>query len=312
MADYGNNFVQLHNHTHYSLLDGASKIPDLAKRAAELGMPAVGITDHATCMAPTRCTPTACQWRQAHHRHRSLCDPGNRTSRQVPRALGYRSQRRDDVSGGGLITHLTMWAENDEGLVNLIKASSVANLEGRVMRYPRMDKEVLATYSKGVIASSGCPSGIIQTRLRLGQFDEALRAAGEFQDIFGKDNFFIELMDHGLTIETQVTNDLLTIAKKLDAPLLATNDSHYVHAEDAQAQDAMLCINSGSRLDDPDRFKFDGTGYYIKTAEEMRELFKDHPDACDNTLVIAERCNVMFDDHEDGAFMPKFPCPEAG
>ena len=223
---------------------------------------------------------------------------------------GTEAQRRDDVSGGGLITHLTMWAENDEGLVNLIKASSVANLEGRVMRYPRMDKEVLATYSKGVIASSGCPSGIIQTRLRLGQFDEALRAAGEFQDIFGKDNFFIELMDHGLPIETQVTGDLLTIAKKLNAPLLATNDSHYVHAEDAQAQDAMLCINSGSRLDDPDRFKFDGTGYYIKTAEEMRELFKDHPDACDNTLAIAERCNVMFDDHEDGAFMPKFPCPE--
>ena len=117
-------------------------------------------------------------------------------------------------------------------------------------------------------------------------------------------------MDHGLTIENQVTDDLLTIAKKLDALLLATNDSHYVHAEDAGAQDAMLCINSGSRLDDPDRFKFDGTGYYIKTAEEMRELFKDHPDACDNTLLIAERCNVMFDDHEDGAFMPQFPCPE--
>ena len=157
MADYGNNFVQLHNHTHYSLLDGASKIPDLAKRAAELGMPAVGITDHATCMAPTRCTPTACQWRQAHHRHRSLCDPGNRTSRQVPRALGYRSpapRRRLRWWSYHPLDHV---AENDEGLVNLIKASSVANLEGRVMRYPRMDKEVLATYSKGVIASSGCP-----------------------------------------------------------------------------------------------------------------------------------------------------------
>lgn len=109
MADYGNNFVQLHNHTHYSLLDGASKIPDLAKRAAELGMPAVGITDHATCMAPTRCTPTACQWRQAHHRHRSLCDPGNRTSRQVPRALGYRSPAPRRRLRWCLITHLTMW-----------------------------------------------------------------------------------------------------------------------------------------------------------------------------------------------------------
>lgn len=183
----------------------------------------------------------------------------------------------DDVSGGGLITHLTMWAENDEGLVNLIKASSVANLEGRVMRYPRMDKEVLSTYSKGVIASSGCPSGIIQTRLRLGQFDEALRAAGEFQDIFGKDNFYIELMDHGLSIESKVTGDLLTIAKKLGAPLLATNDSHYVMEADKDAQDAMLCINSGATLDDPNRFKFEGSGYYIKSAEEMRELFRTIP-----------------------------------
>ncbi|WP_368233150.1 PHP domain-containing protein, partial [Bifidobacterium pseudocatenulatum] len=201
-------------------------------------------------------------------------------------------------------------AETDEGLVNLMKASTDANLEGRVMRYPRMDKEILAKYSKGIIASSGCPSGIIQTRLLLGQFDEALRAAGELQDIFGRDNFYIEFMDHGLKIEKQVTDGLLDIAKKLNAPLLATNDSHYVRAEDAGSQDAMLCINSGSTLDEPGRFKFDGTGYYLKSAEEMRELFKDIPEACDNTLEIAERCNVMFDDHEDGAFMPQFDCPE--
>ena len=222
----------------------------------------------------------------------------------------HRRRNPNDVSGGGLITHLTMWAETDEGLVNLMKASTDANLEGRVMRYPRMDKEILAKYSKGIIASSGCPSGIIQTRLLLGQFDEALRAAGELQDIFGRDNFYIEFMDHGLKIEKQVTDGLLDIAKKLNAPLLATNDSHYVRAEDAGSQDAMLCINSGSTLDEPGRFKFDGTGYYLKSAEEMRELFKDIPEACDNTLEIAERCNVMFDDHEDGAFMPQFDCPE--
>ena len=238
MADYGKNFVQLHNHTHYSLLDGASKIPDLAKRAAELEMPAVGITDHGNMHGAyemyTNCVANGVKPIIGIE---AYVTP--ETARQDKSRVhwGTEAQRRDDVSGGGLITHLTMWAENDEGLVNLIKASSVANLEGRVMRYPRMDKEVLSTYSKGVIASSGCPSGIIQTRLRLGQFDEALRAAGEFQDIFGKDNFFIELMDHGLTIENQVTDDLLTIAKKLDAPLLATNDSHYVHAEDAGAQD---------------------------------------------------------------------------
>ena len=321
MADYGNNFVQLHNHTHYSLLDGASKIPDLVKRAKELNMPAVGITDHGNMHGAYEMWSTAVNAGiKPIIGIEAYVTP--ETARQDPTRVSWdtnwnpdldpnhRKRNPNDVSGGGLITHLTMWAESDEGLVNLMKASSVANLEGRVARYPRMDKEVLSTYSKGVIASSGCPSGIIQTRLRLGQFDEALRAAGEFQDIFGRDNFFIELMDHGLKIEQQVTNDLLTIAKKLNAPLLATNDSHYVLEEDRGAQDAMLCINSGSRLDDPDRFKFDGSGYYIKSAEQMRELFKDLPEACDNTLEIAERCNVMFDDGEDGAFMPQFACPE--
>ena len=320
MATSG-NFVQLHNHTHYSLLDGASKIPDLVKRAKELGMPAVGITDHGNMHGAYE------MWSAAVNAGikpiigiEAYVTP--ETARQDPTRVSWdtnwnpdldplhRRRNPDDVSGGGVITHLTMWAENDEGLVNLMKASTDANLEGRVMRYPRMDKEILAKYSKGIIASSGCPSGIIQTRLRLGQFDDALRAAGEFQDIFGRDNFYIEFMDHGLKIEKQVTDGLLDIAKKLNAPLLATNDSHYTRAEDAGAQDAMLCINSGSTLDEPGRFKFDGTGYYIKSAEEMRELFKDLPEACDNTLEIAERCNVMFDDHEDGAFMPQFDCPE--
>ncbi|WP_163146955.1 DNA polymerase III subunit alpha [Bifidobacterium ramosum] len=320
MAESG-NFVHLHNHTHYSLLDGASKIPNLVNRVKELGMPAVAITDHGNMHGAYEMWSTAVKAGvKPIIGIEAYVTP--ETARQDPTRVSWdtnwdpnldekhRRRNPDDVSGGGVITHLTMWAENDEGLVNLMKASSVANLEGRVMRYPRMDKEVLATYSKGVIASSGCPSGIIQTRLRLGQFDEALRAAGEFQDIFGRDNFYIELMDHGLKIETEVTDGLLTIAKKLNAPLLATNDSHYVREEDKDAQDAMLCINSGDTLDNPDRFKFEGSGYYIKPAEEMRELFKDFPEACDNTLEIAERCNVMFDDNEDGAFMPQFACPE--
>ena len=305
------NFVQLHNHTHYSLLDGASKIPDLVARAKELEMPAIAITDHGNMHGAYELWSTAVQAGiKPIIGIEAYVTP--ETARQDKSRVhwGTEDQRSDDVSGGGLITHMTMWAENDEGLVNLMKASSVANLEGRVMRYPRMDKDVLSTYSKGVIASSGCPSGIIQTRLRLGQFDEALRAAGEMQDIFGIDNFYIELMDHGLAIEQRVTSQLLDIAKKLNAPLLATNDSHYVHEADRGAQDAMLCINSGSRLDDPNRFKFDGSGYYIKSAQEMRELFKEFPEACNNTLEIADRCNVIFDDHEDGAFMPRFDCPE--
>ncbi|KAB5608722.1 DNA polymerase III subunit alpha [Bifidobacterium jacchi] len=305
------NFVHLHNHTHYSLLDGASKIPNLVNRVKELGMPAVAITDHGNMHGAYELWSTAVNAGiKPIIGIEAYVTPETARQDKTRVHWGTEAQRRDDVSGGGLITHLTMWAENDEGLVNLIKASSVANLEGRVMRYPRMDKEVLSTYSKGVIASSGCPSGIIQTRLRLGQFDEALRAAGEFQDIFGRDNFYIELMDHGLTIETQVTSGLLEIAKRLNAPLLATNDSHYVLEEDKDAQDAMLCINSGDTLDNPDRFKFEGSGYYIKSAQQMRELFRDYPEACDHTIDIAERCNVMFDDHEDGAFMPQFDCPE--
>ena len=313
--------MQLHNHTHYSLLDGASKIPDLVRRAKELNMPAVGITDHGNMHGAYEMWSTAVKEGvkpiigiEAYVTPETARQDQTRVSWDTNWNPDIDPQHRrrnpNDVSGGGLITHLTMWAETDEGLVNLMKASTDANLEGRVMRYPRMDKEILAKYSKGIIASSGCPSGIIQTRLLLGQFDEALRAAGELQDIFGRDNFYIEFMDHGLKIEKQVTDGLLDIAKKLNAPLLATNDSHYVRAEDAGSQDAMLCINSGSTLDEPGRFKFDGTGYYLKSAEEMRELFKDIPEACDNTLEIAERCNVMFDDHEDGAFMPQFDCPE--
>lgn len=310
MASSG-NFVHLHNHTHYSLLDGASKIPELVARVKELNMPAVAITDHGNMHGVYELWSAAVK---ADIKPiigiEAYVTPETARQDKTRVHWGNESQRSDDVSGGGLITHLTMWAENDTGLVNLMKASSVANLEGRVARYPRMDYDVLSTYAKGVICSSGCPSGIIQTRLRLGQFDEALRAAGQLQDIFGKDNFFVELMDHGLSIEKRVTADLLRIAEQLNAPLLATNDSHYVHEEDRGSQDAMLCINSGSRLDDPDRFRFDGSGYYIKSAEEMRALFKEHPEACDNTLEIARRCNVMFDDGEDGAFMPQFACPD--
>lgn len=317
------NFVHLHNHTHYSLLDGASKVPQLVARAKELGMPAVGITDHGNMHGAYELWSTAVkEGVKPIIGIEAYVTP--ETARQDPTRVSWdtswnpetdptgkhRRRNPDDVSGGGLYTHLTLWAHNDQGLKNLTKASSVANLEGRVMRYPRMDKEVLSTYSEGIICGSGCPSGVIQTRLRLGQFDEALRAAGELQDIYGKENFFIELMDHGIEIETKVTADLLEIARILQAPLLATNDLHYVTAQDARAQDAMLCINSNAKLNDPDRFKFDGSGYYLKTAEEMRELFKEFPEACDNTLEVAQRCNVMFDDHEDGAFMPQFPCPE--
>lgn len=304
-------FVHLHTHTHYSTLDGASKIKELVAQVKELGQPAVAITDHGNMHGAYEMWSTAVSAGiKPIIGIEAYVTPETARGDKTRVHWGTKEQSHDDVSGGGAITHMTLWAQDDDGLKNLLKASSRANLEGRFGKWPRMDKELLQEYSKGVIGTSGCPSGIVQTRLRLGQFDEALRAAGEFQDIFGKENYFIELMDHGLRIEKQVTSDLLEIAKRIGAPLVATNDSHYVKASDADAQDSLLCINSGSHLDEPGRFKFDGSGYYIKSAQEMKSLFKEFPEAINNTLEIAERCNVMFDDHEDGAFMPEFDCPD--
>ena len=177
-------------------------------------------------------------------------------------------------------------------------------------KWPRADRELLERYHEGLIGTAGCPSGEVQTRLRLGQYEEAVRAAGELQDIFGKENFYVELMDHGLEIERRVQKDLIRLAKQIGAPLIATNDSHYVNAEDRNVQDAMLCINSGAKLADEGRFKFDGTDYYLRSSAQMRELFAELPEACDNTLLIAEQCEVKFVTVEDGAsFMPKFPVP---
>ncbi|MDP4688872.1 MAG: DNA polymerase III subunit alpha, partial [Pontimonas sp.] len=204
-------------------------------------------------------------------------------------------------------THLTLLAENTEGMHNLFRMSSLASLEGYYFK-PRMDRDLLQTYSSGVIATTGCPSGEVQTRLRLGQYDEALKAAAEFRDIFGAENYFVELMDHGLGIEKRVMSDLVRISQELGIPLLATNDLHYTKADDAEAHAALLCVQSGSTLDDPKRFKFDSTDFYVKSAAQMRTLFSDFPEACDNTLLIAQRASVAFD--ESANYMPRFPVPE--
>ncbi len=181
-------------------------------------------------------------------------------------------------------------------------------------KWPRMDRELISRYSEGLIATSGCPSSEIQTRLRLGHDAEALRAAGELQDIFGKDNFYIELMDHGLEIERRTIKGLLNIAEQIGAPLVATNDLHYTKKDDAHAHEVLLAVQSGSTLDEPtydnggSRFAFSGDGYYVKTAEEMRRTWSELPEACDNTLLIAERCEVEFP--TDANYMPRFPVPD--
>ncbi|MGZ4746408.1 MAG: DNA polymerase III subunit alpha, partial [Oryzihumus sp.] len=204
-------------------------------------------------------------------------------------------------------THMTLWARNNTGMHNLFRMSSLASLEGYYFK-PRMDRELLSQYGEGLIATTGCPSGEVQTRLRLGQYQQAVEAAAEFRDIFGAENFYCEVMDHGLGIERDVQKDLLRLARDLGLPLVATNDLHYTKAEDSQAHAALLCVQSGSTLMDPNRFKFDADEFYLKSPQEMRHLWRELPEACDNTLLIAPRCEVSFTEGE-GRYMPRFPCP---
>src|SRR5690606_19543512 len=177
-------------------------------------------------------------------------------------------------------THMTRLATSTEGMHDLFRLSSLSSIEGYYFK-PRIDRELLAQYSKGLIATTGCVGGEIQTRLRLGQVKEARAAAGEFRDIFGADNFYCEIMDHGIDIERRTMTSLLGLAGELDLRLVATNDLHYIHADDAGPHAALLCVQSGSTLDDPNRFKFDSEEFYLKSAAEMRHIFRDHEDACD-------------------------------
>ena len=284
------SFVHLHNHTEFSMLDGMAKVDMLADEVVRQGMPAVGMTDHGNMFG-------------SNAFYRRMVDAGVKPiigieAYMAPESRfnkkrvlwGTPDQKRDDVSASGAYLHQTMLAENATGLRNLFKLSSLASYEGQLGKWPRMDAELIAEHADGIIATTGCPSGDVQTRLRLGQYDAALEAAAMWQDIYGKDNYFLELMDHGLHIERRVREDLLRIGETLDLPPLVTNDCHYVLESQAPAHEAMLCVQTGKTLLDPDRFKFDGSGYYIKTAEQMRELWDSTvPDGCDNTLWIAER-----------------------
>lgn len=310
----GKSFVHAHVHTDYSALDGAAKINALVDKVVELGQPGVAITDHGNSQG------THELWKVAKERGINailgqefyVAPFGYSRSHRAPVFYGDSGgedpkERSNDVSGGGAYTHMTIWAENNEGKFNLFKLSTRAYLEGKYMK-PRIDTELLSEHSRGLIGTTGCPSGEIQTRLRLGQWDKAIEYASQMQDILGKDNYYCEIMDHGLEIERMVKADLLRLAKELRIPLIATNDSHYVSSDQVDSHDHLLCISSGSTLNSEKRFKFSGDSYYIKSAEEMRELFKDHPEACDNTLELNERCNVSFD--EDADLMPKFAVPQ--
>ncbi|QPK94436.1 DNA polymerase III subunit alpha [Actinomyces sp. zg-332] len=308
-----NNFTHLHVHTDYSMLDGAAKISALVSEVDRLGQKAVAITDHGYVFGAYELY-SECKKRDIKPiiGIEAYLTPGTSRFDTERQLWGSPEQQKagDDVSARGAYTHMTLLARNNEGMHNLFRLASYASLEGQFGKWPRMDRELLQTYSKGLIGSTGCPSGEIQTRIRLGQFDKALEVAGELQDMFGKDYFYVEVMNHGIDIEKRVIPSLIDLSQKINAPLIATNDSHYVKKEDYSFQDALLCINSGSILSDPNRFKFDGIDYYLKPAEEMRHIWRDFPEACDNTLLVAEQCNVSFYTADEGAnFMPRFPVP---
>lgn len=305
------DFAHLHVHTEYSMLDGAAKIKKLVAEAKAQGQSSIAITDHGYCFGAyefyRECKAAGIKPIIGVEAYMT---PGTSRFGSDRVLWGDESQRSDDVSARGAYTHMTLLAYNNEGLRNLFRMDSLASLEGQMGKWPRMDMDLLETYHEGLIATAGCPSGEVQTRLRLGQYDEAYAAATRMQDLFGKENFYVEVMDHNNEIERRVRNELLELAKRIDAPLLATNDSHYVRADDAPIQDAMLCINSGSTLQDPDRFTFDGDGYHLRSSQDMWDLFGDLPGACDNTLVVAERCDVSFRTAAEGAnYMPVFPVP---
>jgi len=312
VAVSGEPFAHLHVHTEYSMLDGAARLKELLAEVKNLGMTHVAMTDHGNLMGAAEFHKQA---KQAGITPvigiEAYVAPEARGNQQ--RILwGQPHQKKDDVSAGGAYLHKTIWARNAEGLHNLFRLSSRSYAEGWLVKWARMDKELIAAHTGGLMASTGCPSGEVQTRLLLGQFDEALAAAAQWQDIFGKENYFLELMDHGLDIERRVRDGLVEIGKKLGIPPVVTNDSHYTREPDAQAQDMLLCIQTGKTLADQDRFKFEGTGYFIKPAADMyRQDSSDlWQEGCRNSqLLIADRVDAsgMF---EYRNLMPRFPLPE--
>jgi DNA polymerase-3 subunit alpha len=308
------SFVHLHVHTEYSMLDGASLLDGLFGRVSDLGMPAIAMTDHGNLHGAYDF------WSKAKaHGINPIIGIEAYLAPQVHRSERKRvrwgkgdlaEEGGDDVAGGGAYTHMTIWSETTAGMHNLFRLSSRSSLEGFYYK-PRADRELLHEYADGLIATTGCPSGEIQTWLRLGQYEEARKSAAEFQDIFGRDSFFLELMDHDISVERRVRDDLLRLGKELGIRPVATNDSHYNNPGDAEAHDALVCVASGKRLADTNRLKFDGGGYYIKSAAEMRELWADKhgmPQACDNTLEIAERCSVEFTE-STGGYMARADVP---
>lgn len=304
------DFVHLHVHTEYSMLDGAARINELMDEVQVQEMSAIAITDHGYLYGVYDF------YKAAKAREikpiigvEAYFAPQGRTTRApIEFGLGVKNSEDEEFAGKGkaAYTHMSLWASDNIGLANLFRISSQASFDGYYHK-PRIDEELLIKHGKGLIGTTGCPSGEVNRWLQAGEKEKALAAAARMQDILGKENYFAELMDHGLEIERKTMPALIEIAKKLNLPLVATNDLHYVKAEHAPIHEALLCIGTRSTLDDPNRFKFDAQDFYLKSAQEMRQLWKEFPEACDNTLLIAERCEVEI--KEGANLMPSFEVP---
>ncbi len=291
------SFVHLHVHTEYSMLDGAARIDDLVAEAARMGMPALAMTDHGYLFG-------AVDFYQAGKRHgvkpilgiEAYLAPGSR----------YEKQRRDTAEP---YSHLTLLAENQTGYGNLLRLVSLASLEGFFYK-PRMDRELFERYHEGIIATTGCLGGEVNQAILKDDLVGARKIAAEMRDLFGPDNYFVELHDHGIAEQRRVNRELLPLARELGIPLLAANDLHYTHQRDAGPHEVLLCIQTGATMADPKRFKLEGEEFYLKSPAEMRALFPgdEFKDACDNTLLVAERCNVELEFGNNK--LPRFDVPE--
>jgi DNA polymerase III subunit alpha len=302
----GASFTHLHQHTEFSMLDGAARVPDVISRAVADGQPAIGITDHGNMYGVLDFYKAA--------REAGIKPIIGTEAYMAGESRFERPIRRGRVDDGGgeaeagekLYYHLTLLAESHEGYKNLMRLSSDAYLEGYYMK-PRCDWELLERHHQGIIATTGCLGGVVLQALLRGDTERATKLAGRLQDIFGRHSLFVELQDHGLSEQAQTNPELIRLAQRIGAPILATNDSHYVSRADAESHDALLCVQTGSVKDDPKRFRFHGDEHYLKTATEMRHLFRDYPEACDNTLWIAERSNVEIEFGKPQ--LPSFPRP---
>ena len=291
-----NQFVHLHLHSDYSLLDGACDVEKLVERVHQLGMPAVAMTDHGNIFGAVHFVDAA---------HKAGVKPIVGCELYICKKDDHNIARTPP--DGDTYNHLLVLAENEEGYRNLVKITSEASLHGFYYK-PRVSKKFLAEHSKGLIGLSGCLKGEVAERLTEGNYDAARSAAGFYRDLFGKENFFLEIQDQGLEMEERIRSGLFQLEKDLGLPMVATNDSHYLCEDDAHAQDVMLCIQTGKSIQETNRMKFEGTQFYVKNGDEMMRMFKDAPQVLSRTLDIAERCNLRLE--KVPSPFPHFDVPE--